>query len=88
MVKELAHARIIAAFGDIFELCGKIRDVLATTHGRLEQQGFKQLGMGNAYRKVAELENAATVLLRDYVAWASPLDVSGEGDRMQEGGGH
>jgi hypothetical protein len=81
MVNELAHARIIEGFSEVFGLCGQVRTVIAQMRSRLQSQGFAlESSCAEPYLKVAELENAATVLLREYVSWASPLDVTGEGD--------
>lgn len=88
MVNERAHARLIEGFARIFALCGEMRDVIATMRARFTQQGFIPEPGASVYAHVAELERATTVLMRDYLAWASPLDTSDEESlESRDGGG-
>ena len=83
MVREQTHAGIIQGFSDIYRLCGELRNVISQTRGRMQGTGFAIEGLDGApglYAEVAALENAATVLMREYVGWASPLDVGDEFD--------
>lgn len=83
MVNDQAHAHIIEGFSNVFQLCSQIRLTLRTMHGRFAQQ-FKldkaeELRLDAAYAAMAEVERATNTLLKAYMEYASPLDLSDEG---------